>query len=120
MPEDSKIRDAADAIKGIAQAVPVYQAVLQPAAQEIVVSLQTVAKTIHIALAPVSALVWGYDSMLDVDGVSYLFPSDGLQSHPHDTAIELKWVQDTLQHSKAQVKVLIFDACHSGALRGRS
>jgi Caspase domain len=57
---------------------------------------------------------------LDIDGVSYLFPSDGFQAHPHDTAIELKWVQDTLQHSKAQVKLLVFDACHSGALRGRS
>jgi uncharacterized caspase-like protein len=29
-------------------------------------------------------------------------------------------VQETLQHSQAQVKIFVFDACHSGALRGRS
>jgi hypothetical protein len=65
MPEENKIRDAADAIKGIAQTVPVYQDVLQPAAQEIGMALQTVAKTIHIALAPVAALAWGYDTIKD-------------------------------------------------------
>jgi hypothetical protein len=65
MSEENKIRDAADAIKGIAQAVPVYQDLLQPAVQEIVIGLQTVAKTIHIALSPISALVWGYDTIED-------------------------------------------------------
>jgi hypothetical protein len=65
MPEENKIRDAADAIRGIAQAVPVYQDVVQPAAREIGTGLQTVAKTIHIALAPVSALVWGYETIRD-------------------------------------------------------
>ena len=65
MSEDNKIRDAADAIKGIAQAVPVYQDLLQPAVQEIGMGLQTVTKIIHIALAPISALVWGYDTIKD-------------------------------------------------------
>ena len=63
MPEESKIRDAADVVKGIAEAIPVYQDVLQPAAREIGVALQTVAKAIHVALAPVAALVWGYDTL---------------------------------------------------------
>jgi hypothetical protein len=63
MSDENKIRDAADAIKGIAEAVPVYQDVVQPAAKEVGTALQTVAKTIHIALAPVSALVWGYDKI---------------------------------------------------------
>jgi hypothetical protein len=65
MSEENKIRDAADAIKGIVQAVPVYQDMLQPATQEIGIALQTVAKTIHIALAPIAALVWGYDTVKD-------------------------------------------------------
>jgi len=65
MSDENKIRDAADAIKGIAEAVPVYQDVVQPAAKEVGLALQTVAKTIHIALAPVSALVWGYDKIKD-------------------------------------------------------
>ncbi|MBL0679204.1 DUF4393 domain-containing protein [Aeromonas dhakensis] len=65
MSEENKIRDAADAIKGVVEAVPVYQDVVQPAAKEVGTALQTVAKTIHIVLAPVSALVWGYDKLTD-------------------------------------------------------
>jgi hypothetical protein len=65
MGEENKIRDAADAIKGLVETVPVYQDVVQPAAKEVGTALQTVAKTIHIALAPVSALVWGYEQIKD-------------------------------------------------------
>lgn len=65
MGDENKIRDAADAVKGLVEAVPVYEDVLQPAAKEVGAGLQTVAKTIHIALAPVSALVWGYDKLKD-------------------------------------------------------
>lgn len=65
MPEENKIRDAADAIKGVVEAVSIYQDALQPAVKEVGTALQTVAKTIHIALAPVSALVWGYDRIKD-------------------------------------------------------
>lgn len=65
MPEENKIRDVVDAVTGVAKAVPVYQDVIQPAAQEVGKALQTVAKTVHVALAPVSALVWGYDQIKD-------------------------------------------------------
>lgn len=65
MSEENKVRDVVDAVTGVAKAVPVYQDVIQPAAQEIGKALQTVAKTVHIALAPISALVWGYDQMKD-------------------------------------------------------
>ena len=63
MPDENKIRDAADAVKGIVEAVPIYQDVVQPAAKEIGTGLQTIAKTVHIALAPISGLVWGYDKI---------------------------------------------------------
>jgi hypothetical protein len=63
MAEDNKIRDTAEAVTGILQAVPVYQDALQPAVKEIGAGLQTVAKTVHIVLAPVAALVWGYDQL---------------------------------------------------------
>jgi hypothetical protein len=63
MTNENKIRDVVDAVTGVAQAVPVYQDVVQPAAQEIGKALQTVAKTVHVVLAPVSALVWGYDQV---------------------------------------------------------
>lgn len=65
MGDENKIRDVVDAVTGVAKAVPVYQDVVQPAAQEIGKALQTVAKTVHVALAPVSALVWGYDQIKD-------------------------------------------------------
>lgn len=65
MSDENKIRDAADAVKGVVQSVPIYQDVAQPAAKEIGAALQTVAKTVHIALAPVSGLVWGYDKIKD-------------------------------------------------------
>ena len=63
MSEEDKIRDVVDAVTGVAKAVPVYQDVIQPAAQEVGKALQTIAKTVHVALAPVSALVWGYDQV---------------------------------------------------------
>lgn len=65
MTEENKIRDAADAIKGVVEAVPVYEDAIQPAAKELGTALQTVARTINVALAPISALVWGYDRILD-------------------------------------------------------
>lgn len=63
MTDESKVRDVVDAVTGVAKAVPIYQDVMQPAAQELGKALQTVAKTVHVALAPVSALVWGYDQI---------------------------------------------------------
>lgn len=65
MSDNDKITQAAKAIEGIVKAVPVYQDVFQPAAQEIGKGLQTVAKTIHVALAPIAALVWGYEKIKD-------------------------------------------------------
>lgn len=65
MSNDNTIRDTAEAIKGIVEAVPVYQDVVQPAAKEVGTALQTAAKTLHVLLAPVSALVWGYDKIKD-------------------------------------------------------
>jgi hypothetical protein len=63
MASENRIKDTADAVKGIVEAVPVYQDALQPAVREIGVGLQTIAKTIHIALAPISGLVWGYEQI---------------------------------------------------------
>ena len=65
MTEESKVRDVVDAVTGLAKAVPVYNDVAQPAAQEVGKALLTIAKTVHIALAPISVLVWGYEQMKD-------------------------------------------------------
>ncbi len=65
MAEWDNITGAANAISWIVKEVPIYQDLVQPAAVEIGKWLWTIAKTVHIALAPVSALVWGYDKMKD-------------------------------------------------------
>lgn len=57
MLDDQKVEAAAKAIKGVVEAVPVYQDLVQPAAKEVGKGLQTVAKLVHVALAPVSGLV---------------------------------------------------------------
>jgi len=63
MSDDSKIKNVAEAVKGVFEAVPVYQDGLQPAVKQVGVALETVTKTVNIALAPVSMLVWGYDQI---------------------------------------------------------
>lgn len=63
--KETNIKSTIEAVKGLAEAVPVYNDVVQPAAKEIGKSLATVAKTVNIALAPVSALVWGYEKIKD-------------------------------------------------------
>ncbi len=65
MAEESKVRDVVDAVTGLVKSIPVYQDALQPAAQELGKALHVVAKTVHIALAPVSMLVWGYGQIRD-------------------------------------------------------
>lgn len=65
MGEENKVRDVVDAVTGVAKAIPIYDDVVQPAAKEIGKGLQTIAKTVHVALAPVSALIWGYDQIKD-------------------------------------------------------
>lgn len=59
----NEVKETADAVKAIVEAVPIYQDAVQPAAKEIGQALQVVAKTVHVALAPVSALVWGYEQI---------------------------------------------------------
>lgn len=61
----SEMKDVSDAIKGIVEAVPIYEDLLQPATKELGKGLHTLSKTVHIALAPVSALVWSYDKIRD-------------------------------------------------------
>lgn len=65
MSEDKQnnVNSTIDAVAGLAKAIPIYDDALQPAAKEIGKSLATVAKTVNIALAPVSVLVWGYEKI---------------------------------------------------------
>ncbi len=53
--------DIAEAVKGIVEAVPVYQDAIQPGAKQIGMALETIGKAVNVALAPVKAMVWGYE-----------------------------------------------------------
>jgi hypothetical protein len=89
MNDESKVRDVAETVAGIVKAVPVYQDVAQPAAQELGKALQTIAQSVHIALAPISALVWGYDQIRDfvstkvAERLARVRPEDIVTPKPH-------------------------------------
>lgn len=61
----STARDIIDAVKGVAEAVPIYDDMLQPAAKELSKGFLTVAKTINVVLAPLAGVVYGYDKIRD-------------------------------------------------------
>ena len=69
MPEETPSNDSSsinatiNAVAGLAQAIPVYQDALQPAAKEIGKSLEVAAKVVGIALAPLKGMVWGYEKI---------------------------------------------------------
>lgn len=60
---NNKVAETINAATGLVKAIPVYQDLAQPAAQELGKSLHTVAKLVNVALAPVSACVWGYEKI---------------------------------------------------------
>jgi hypothetical protein len=63
MSEENKVKSTAEVIQGIVEAVPVYRDAIQPAAKELGKGLETVARAVNVALAPIAALVWGYDKI---------------------------------------------------------
>lgn len=61
--KETNVKATIDAVAGLAKAIPVYDDALQPAAKEVGKALGTVAKTVNIVLAPIKALIWGYDQI---------------------------------------------------------
>lgn len=57
---------------------------------------------------------------IEEEGKSYLLPSDARINVLRDTAVSIDWIKKTLQTSKARAKVLILDACHAGAMKGKA
>ena len=51
---------------------------------------------------------------------SYLLPADARINVLSDTAIPINWIKETMEKSKARAKVLILDACHSSAIKGKA
>lgn len=63
MSDDSNLDKAIGAVKDLAEVVPVYQDLMQPAFKEIGKGLETVAKSVNVALAPLKVVVWGYEQI---------------------------------------------------------
>lgn len=61
--KETNVKTTIEAVTGLVKAIPVYQDTLQPAAKQIGQSLETVTKTVNIALAPIKVLVWGYEKI---------------------------------------------------------
>jgi len=61
----SNVKDIIDSTTGLVKAVPIYGDLVQPAAKEIGKALGTVAKTVNLALAPVSGVIWSYETIKD-------------------------------------------------------
>jgi len=61
--KETNVKATIDAVTGLVTAIPIYQDTLQPSAKQIGKSLETVTKTVNIALAPIKALVWGYEKI---------------------------------------------------------
>lgn len=61
MDNPSGAKDIIEATAKLAKEIPVYQDVAQPAAQQLGKDLVDVAKLLHVALAPVRGVVWGWD-----------------------------------------------------------
>lgn len=61
--KETNVKATIDAVTGLVKAVPVYQDAVQPAAKQVGQSLETVTKTVNIVLAPIKALVWGYEKI---------------------------------------------------------
>jgi len=52
--------------------------------------------------------------------VNYLLPADARRNVLSETAIQLKWIKETLSKSLARKKIMIIDACHAGSELGRA
>ncbi|MBI2096633.1 MAG: DUF4393 domain-containing protein [Candidatus Sungbacteria bacterium] len=63
MPNKDEIDAVAKAAAEIVKATPVYQDAVQPVAQEIGRALKTLGGAINVALSPIAAMVYGYESI---------------------------------------------------------
>jgi hypothetical protein len=57
---------------------------------------------------------------MEENGLSYLLPADARTGVLAETAIGVKWIKETLGHASARAKIMILDACHAGAMKGKA
>lgn len=52
------------------------------------------------------------------NGKSYLLCSDSYTNTLEETAIPIELIRKTMENSLARIKIIVLDACHSGAIKG--
>jgi hypothetical protein len=57
---------------------------------------------------------------MEIDNEGFILPSDFRQETGAKGGISFKEIKEEFTSSKARFKVLLFDACHSGSIRGRA
>ena len=57
---------------------------------------------------------------MEENDMSYLLPADARTGVLAETAIGVKWIKETLGHASARAKIVILDACHAGAMKGKA
>ncbi|MCW4030746.1 MAG: caspase family protein [Candidatus Bathyarchaeota archaeon] len=57
---------------------------------------------------------------IEKDNQSYLLPQDARYNVLGESAIKFEWIKSMLVSSNARVKIVILDACHSGAIKGKT
>jgi len=82
--KETNVKATIDAVTGLVKAVPVYEDAIQPAAKQIGKSLETITKTVNIALAPFKVLVWGYEKIGEFISTKV---SDKLKNVPEENII---------------------------------
>lgn len=80
----SKVRDVIDATNGLFKAVPVYDDMVQPAAKQIGSALGTIAKTINLALEPISGMIWSYEKIKEFVSIKV---AEKLQNIPQESIV---------------------------------
>jgi hypothetical protein len=58
-----EIKETIEAVTSLVKAVPIYPDTIQPAAKELGKSLETVAKSVNVALSPLKAFVWSFEKL---------------------------------------------------------
>lgn len=63
MSEKGKIRETAEVVEGLAKSVPLYPDAIQPLAREIGKAAKTLGEAVNLALEPLRALIWSYETI---------------------------------------------------------
>lgn len=63
--EEGNVEGTLNAVAGLVKEIPVYEDALQPLAKEAGKALQTVGRTVNVALLPLRGVVWGLEKVED-------------------------------------------------------